>query len=74
VRLRSSLQTWWTERRLSPEERRASRSERQTLAQMRLERDAPDTKLTRKLAADAESRRVSKHTTPGHGTHIGGGM
>lgn len=71
---RDALRTWWVERRLPADERRAAKAERRTLAQMRLERDAPDAKLQGKLAADAEARRVSRHTTPGHGTHIGGGM
>jgi hypothetical protein len=51
--------TWIRERLMSPAERRAARSERAVLEQLRLERDNRHTPWRRAAALDAEVRRWS---------------
>ena len=57
TRLRTRIATWLGERRLPPDERRAARSQRAVLEQMRRERDHDDQRARQLAAAEAERHR-----------------
>ena len=57
TRIRTRIPTWLDERRLPSDERRAARSERAVLEQMRRERDHDDQRARQLAAAEAERNR-----------------
>ena len=57
TRVRTRIATWWEEWRLPPDERRAARSERAVLEQLRRERDYDDPRARQLAAIEAERRR-----------------
>ncbi len=59
TRVRTRIATWRQERRLPPDERRAARSERAVLEQLRRERDYDDPRARQLEAVEAERRRWS---------------
>ena len=62
TRVRTRIATWVEEIRLPPGERRAARSERAVLAQLRRERDYDDPRARELAAIEAERRRFSGGT------------
>ncbi len=56
-RARTRIATWIEEQRLPPGERRAARSERAVLEQLRRERDYDDERARQLAAVEAERRR-----------------
>ena len=62
TRVRTRIATWVEEIRLPPDERRAARSERAVLAQLRRERDYDDPRARELAAIEAERRRFSGGT------------